>query len=157
MFFLAMHIIHVLTVVLWIGGLAFVTIIVLPVIIKTPDPLQKVLTFHRIEKKFAALARVYVVVTGLTGFAMLFSAGWAGLLFTRDGIALTFMLMVWVFWMAMLFGIEPIVIKKMLERLSKSGDKMEIETVFSRMNRMHVVLLIVSLVATVAGVLTAHN
>ena len=75
MLFYLMHIIHILTVILWIGGLAFVTVIVLPMAIKTPDALQKVLLFQRIEHRFASLARIYNVVTGASGFVMLFTTG----------------------------------------------------------------------------------
>ena len=38
-----MHIVHLLTVILWIGGLGFITILMLPLIIRMEDPLQKVL------------------------------------------------------------------------------------------------------------------
>ena len=37
-----MHIVHLVTVVLWIGGLAFVTAFILPMVIKMPDALSKV-------------------------------------------------------------------------------------------------------------------
>lgn len=157
MLFYIMHIIHLLTVILWIGGLAFVTTMVLPMAIKDPDPLRKVLTFQRIEHRFAPTAKWYNLITGASGFVMIFQMGWHKVLFTRQGIPLTFMVLVWVFWFVMLFGLEPIVIKKMLERMAKSGEKMEIETVFARMNRMHWMMLIVSLAASAAGVLTAHG
>ncbi len=151
-----MHIIHLLTVIVWIGGLAFVTIIIFPVIFKTPDPLQKVLTFQRIEHRFARLARYFVVITGISGFIMLFTAGWQSALFTRAGIPLTFMTLVWFFWMIMLFGVEPLVIKKMLERLAKEGTELTIDSVFKRVNRMHWVLLFISFLASIGGALTAH-
>jgi uncharacterized membrane protein len=156
MAFLIMHIIHLLAVIIWIGGLAFVTIIIFPVIFKTPDPLQKVLTFQRIEHRFAKIARYFVVLVGLSGFAMLFITNWHVLLFTRSGVPLTFMTIVWVFWMIMLFGVEPLVIKKMLERMAKEPEEMTIDSVFARVNRMHWVLLFVSMLASIAGVLTGH-
>jgi uncharacterized membrane protein len=156
MAFLIMHIIHLLAVIVWIGGLAFVTIIIFPVIFKTPDPLQKVLTFQRIERRFAKIARWFVVIVGLSGFAMLYLTGWHALLFTTPGLPLTFMTVVWIFWMIMLFGVEPLVIKKMLERMAKEGNEMTIDSVFARVNRMHWLLLFISLLASIAGVLTAH-
>ncbi|MEK6531409.1 MAG: hypothetical protein AABZ23_02815 [Deltaproteobacteria bacterium] len=157
MVFSLLHIIHVLTVILWIGGLAFVTIIVLPMAIKTPDALQKVLMFQRVEHRFAGLARIYNVITGASGFAMLFMMGWHRLLFTRAGIALTVMTMIWVFWFVMLWGLEPIVIKKMLSRMAKEGDKMDIDAIFIRLNRMHWFMVVISLVAAAAGAIAAHG
>jgi hypothetical protein len=59
--------------------------------------------------------------------------------------------------MIMLFGLEPLVIKKMLESMAKSGEKMEIDTVFKRMNVMHWVLLFVSMVAAASGIMFAHG
>ena len=156
MVFLIMHIIHLLAVIIWIGGLAFVTIIIFPVIFKTPDPLQKVLTFQRIEHRFAKIARFFVVLVGLSGFGMLFITGWYLALFTIPGLPLTFMTLVWVFWMIMLFGVEPLIIKKMLERMAKEGNEMTIDSVFKRVNRMHWILLFVSLLASTAGAVTAH-
>lgn len=157
MFFYLMHIIHLLTVILWIGGLAFVTFIVLPMAIKTPDPLQKVLMFQRVEHRFAGLARIYNVITGISGFIMMFMMGWQRLLFTRAGIPLTVMTLIWVFWFVMLWGLEPLVIKKMLQRMMQQGEKMAIETVFARMNRLHYGMVFISMVASIGGVLVAHG
>lgn len=157
MLFSLMHVIHLLTVILWIGGLGFITILVLPLIIKMPDPLQKVLFFQRIEHKFAPMARVYTVITGITGFTMMFMSGAQGILFTRAGFPLLFMSGVWVFWTIMLFGLEPIIIRRMLDNMASGGTKMEIETVFSRMNRLHFALLALSLAAVAAGAAFAHG
>jgi len=156
MVFALMHIIHLLTVILWIGGLAFVTIVILPMVIRTPDALGKVLLFQRVEKKFARLARIYNLVTGATGFAMIFTLGWHRLLFTRAGAPLTVMMLIWVFWFVMLFALEPIIIRRMLDNMMRRGEEMNIESIFSRMNRLHWIMLAVSLAAAAAGALTAH-
>lgn len=157
MLFALMHIIHLLAVIIWIGGLAFITMLVLPMIIKMPEPLQKVLFFQRIERKFAPLARVYNLIVGISGFVMIFTAGWHRMMFSREGILILVMTVVWFFWAVMLFGLEPVIIKKLLERLSKSGQPMEIETIFARMQKLHWVLLAISLVAVTAGAAFAHG
>ncbi|TAN59569.1 hypothetical protein EPN18_10275 [bacterium] len=155
--FLVMHIIHLLTVILWIGGLAFVTIIILPMAIKTPDALQKVLMFQRVEHRFAKLARAFNLITGISGIIMLYVTGWYSALFTSGGIPLTVMTMIWVFWFIMLFGLEPLVIKKMLEGMAKGGAKMDIDAIFIKLNRMHYLMVFISLLASVMGVLVAHG
>ena len=157
MLFYLMHVIHVITVILWIGGLAFVTMIVLPMAISTPDALQKVLTFQRVEHRFARIARAYNLITGISGFIMLFLMGWHNLLFTRAGIPLTVMTLVWVFWFVMLFGLEPIIIRKMLDNMAKGGTKMDIDGVFRKLNKMHYFMVAISMAAVIAGVLTAHG
>jgi len=155
--FMLMHIIHLLTVILWIGGLAFVTVIMLPITLSTKDSLQKVLSFQRVEHRFAKQARIYNVITGASGFAMLYITGWHNLLFTGQGIPLTVMTMIWVFWFVMLWGLEPLIIRKMLEKMLKGEEKMDIDGVFRKMFVLHWVLMAVSLVAAAAGALTAHG
>lgn len=158
MLFSIMHILHILTVVAWIGGLAFITTLILPVLLKMSNPLEKVLFFQRIEHRFAPLARVYVAVVGISGFTMFFVMGLQSVLFTREGFFLLFMIAVWVFWVVMLFGVEPLVVKRMLDNLSKQkGEGLEIEDVFRRMNVMHRVLLAVSLAAAASGAIFAHG
>lgn len=157
MLFLPMHILHVLAVILWIGGLAFVTGIVLPMAIKTPDPLQKVLTFQRVEHRFAPLAKAYNIIVGLTGFFMVWQTGWHRLYFTSGGWALTFMTAVWVFWFIMLMGLEPIVIRKMLDRMAREGANMDIDGIFRKVRTLHWLMVGVSLAAAAAGVVFAHG
>ena len=152
-----MHIIHLLPVIIWIGGLSFITIIVIPMLISWDDPLQKVLTFQRIEHRFAPVARIYNIITGVTGFVMVYLTGWYKLYHTAKGLPLLIMTIIWLVWFVMLFGLEPLIVKKMLDRMVKSGVKMEIEAVFSRMNKMHWVLLLLSLVASTAGIIFAHG
>lgn len=157
MFFSLMHIIHVITVILWIGGLGFITIIVFPIMLSTKDALAKVLMFQRIEHRFAPLARAYNLITGATGVLMVISMNWQRILFTRAGAPLLIMALIWVMWFVMLFGLEPIIVRRMLDRMSRGGEKMEIETIFARMNRMHWILFIISLVAVTSGAVFAHG
>ena len=152
------HIIHVLTVILWIGGLAFITLLILPMIVKMKNPLEKVLLFQRIEHKFAPLARIYSAVVGVSGFIMFFIMDLHSGPFFDLPFSLLFMVFVWVFWIIMLFGLEPLIIKRMLDRLaSQKGDGLEIEDVFNRMNKLHYVLLLLSLAASAAGAAFAHG
>lgn len=157
MLFISMHIIHLLTVILWIGGLVFVTGIVLPMVIKTPDALQKVLTFQRVEHRFAPLAKWYNIITGISGFVMVWQMGWHKLYFTREGLALTFMTGVWVFWFVMLVGLEPIVIRKMLEKMARESDKMDIDGIFNKVKKLHWFMVAISLAAAAAGAIVAHG
>ena len=157
MLFLTMHIVHLLAVILWIGGLAFVTAIVLPMAIKTPDALQKVLTFQRVEHRFAPLAKWFNIITGISGFVMVWLMGWHELYFTKAGLALTFMTAVWVFWFVMLVGLEPIVIRKMLEKMARESEKMDIDGIFRKVKTLHWLMVAISLAAVAAGAFFAHG
>jgi uncharacterized membrane protein len=165
MLFSIMHIIHLLAVVLWIGGLAFVTAIILPMILRNPDALGKVLLFRGVERRFAKWAKALNLVTGMSGFMMIFImvgnnvAGGRAML-TRPGLPLSIMALIWLFWFVMLFGLEPIIIKKMLDKMARDaegGGGLEIDAVFRRMRGMHWVLLLLSLVAIASGAIFAHG
>ncbi len=155
--FTLMHIVHVLGVILWIGGLAFITILVIPATIKNPNALEKVLQFQRIEHKFAPIARVYNLIVLISGFYMFFSLGLEEVIFTSSGMPLLFMTVVGIFWFIMLFGLEPLIIKKVLDRMAKKPEEMNIDSIFAVMNKLHWVLLTISLLASGAGVIVAHG
>lgn len=157
MLFPLLHIIHLLTVIIWIGGLTFITLLVLPMLIEMDDPLQKAILFQRIEHRFAPRARAYNVIVGITGFTMVYQTGWYKLYLTRKGIPLLVMTLIWLLWFVMLFGLEPVIIRKMLHRMTSKGEKMEIERIFGRMNRMHKILLVLSFVASLAGIAFGHG
>lgn len=153
-----LHIIHILTVILWIGGLGFITILILPMVVKMPDALQKVLLFQRIEHRFAPLARIYTVIVGVSGFSMFFILDFAPILFEKEGRFLLIMIAIWIFWVIMLFGLEPLIVKRILDNLAKEkGKSLEIEDLFNRMNILHFVLLFLSLAASASGIIFAHS
>ena len=160
MLFSITHIIHLFSVILWIGSLAFVTAVVLPLILNNPDALGKVLLFRGIERRFAKAAKVLNLITGASGFVMVFIMGWGGVILTRPGIPLLIMTLIWLFWFVLLFGLEPIIIKRMLDRMAREAEGaggLEIDAVFRRMKSMHWFLLLLSLVAVASGAIFAHS
>ena len=48
---------HVLAVVLWIGGVAFVTTVLLPAVRNTQAPADQVVFFENVERRFSGQAR----------------------------------------------------------------------------------------------------
>jgi hypothetical protein len=63
---------HVLSVVLWIGGVGFVTTVLLPAVGRLRPPGERVALFDQIERRFAWQARLTTTITGLTGFYMVY-------------------------------------------------------------------------------------
>ena len=61
---------HVLAVVLWIGGVGFVTTVLLPAVRRLKTPAERVAFFDAIERRFAWQARATTLLGGLTGFYM---------------------------------------------------------------------------------------
>ena len=66
------RVLHVLGVVLWIGGLAMVTTVLLPATKHIKTPTERVMFFETVERGFALQARVTVLVTGLSGLYLVY-------------------------------------------------------------------------------------
>ena len=145
------RVIHVLAVLLWIGGVAFVTLVVMPAIRRDHPADERLTAFARIEGGFAPQARVWVLLAGASGFWMVWRADlWER--FAQPGYWwMVAMLVVWALFFIMLFILEPLVIHR---RMQASATP---EADFARMERMHHVLLIASLVATAGAVGGSHG
>jgi uncharacterized membrane protein len=62
--------VHVLSVVLWIGGVGFVTTVMLPAVRHLKAAEDRLTFFDTLERRFAWQARIATVFTGLTGLYM---------------------------------------------------------------------------------------
>ena len=75
--FILARVLHVLGVVLWIGGVAMVTTVLLPSVRRFKSPEEQVAFFEGIENRFAWQARFTTLATGLSGFYLLAATnGW---------------------------------------------------------------------------------
>ncbi len=147
------RVIHVLGVVLWIGGVAMVTTVLIPSVRRFKSPEEQVVFFERIEHRFAWQARVTTLATGLSGFYMLaVMNGWQ--LYADPRFwwihAMTF---IWVLFTVMLFVLEPLV----LHRWFRARAIQEPEKTFRRIQRMHWVLLVLSLITVAGAVAGSHG
>jgi len=144
--------IHVVTVVIWIGGVAFVTTIIIPTITGMEDSLAKALMFQRIESRFAKQAWYYIVVTGLSGAGLLYVTGKFRLLFTVDGIGITAMVIVWFLYLIVL-TFE----KKIFAFLFGGSRELDPKKIFFILGTFHWVVLVISLLAVFLGVISGHG
>ncbi|MCJ7838818.1 MAG: hypothetical protein MUP61_06345, partial [Burkholderiales bacterium] len=94
---------HVIGVVLWIGGLAFVTTVILPTINSSFAAEKRLSEFELYERRFAFQAKVNTLLVGLTGFYMLFTLGLWPRFQQLESWWMHAMLLVWVLFMALLF------------------------------------------------------
>lgn len=144
--------IHVTIVVLWIGGVAFVTIIIFPLLLKMDDSFEKVLLFQRVENRFAKQARAYAWTAGITGAILLYLTGQHRALFTLNALGATVMLVVWlVYTLVLTFE------KKIFGVLFSQPEKLNAAKIFVRLNTFHWVVLGLSLAAVFIGVWTGHG
>jgi uncharacterized membrane protein len=99
--------IHVLSVVWWVGGVATVTAVLLPMFGRLPGG-ERIQRIKQFEARFANQARIAVVLVGITGFWMLALTGGLARLEFVYGWWIDLMLLVWVLFAIMLFIAEPL-------------------------------------------------
>lgn len=144
---------HVVAIVHWIGGVAFVTLVLLPAVRSFAAPAARVALFEAIERRFAMQARVSTLLAGLTGFWMTERLdAWARFSDLRFWW-MHAMLAIWALFTLMLFVLEPLV----LHRWFLAQAERDPEATFARIRRLHHVLLTASAVTVFAAVLGAHG
>lgn len=139
-------VVHVLSVVWWIGGLAFVAAVFLPSM-RAGQQGDALAAFRAIEHRFEPQARIAVVLTGLSGLYMLLRLDAWSLFAEARYWWLDLMALYWVLFMLMLFVLSP---SGLLKRIM-NGTVDEQHT-WKRMHNIHRVLLVVGLVIITAGV-----
>ena len=98
--------IHVLVVVLWIGGVATVTTVLLPAVRRFKSVEERVAFFETIERRFAWQARGTTVLAGASGFYMMYRMNLWSAFLTIEYWWLDAMVAVWLVFTLMLFIIE---------------------------------------------------
>jgi uncharacterized membrane protein len=152
-FFILARALHVLGVVLWIGGVAFVTTVLLPSIRRSTDPARRLELFESLEGRFAWQARIVTVVTGLTGFYMLHILDAWDRYLNPAHWWIHLMTLVWALFTMVLFVLEPLVLHRWFHERATADS----ERAFRLVQALHVVLLSLSLVAVVGAVAGAHG
>ena len=140
---------HVLAVVVWIGGVAMVTLVVLPAARAARDPAL----FERVERRFAAQTRWTLVVAGLSGLYLVERLGlWPRFAEPRFWW-MHAMVVLWLLYALALFVLEPFVLRaRFADRLRRDPDG-----ALARMIRHHRVVLIVSLAVIAGAVAGSHG
>lgn len=144
---------HVLGVVIWIGGVSMATTVALPAIrrgLLGPDPLA---AFHAIESRFVWQARGAVALVGLTGLYLLQRLDlWAR--FADGGYWwMHAMVCVWSLFFVLLFIVEPLI----LHRLFPAWVRRDPETAFRVLHIAHIALLVLSLVTVFGALAGSHG
>ncbi len=145
--------IHVLGVVLWIGGVALVTTVLLPAIRALPDQDDPVALFERIERRFARQARIVTLLTGLSGFYLVHRMGAWGRYLSAESWWLHAMTLVWLVFTLILFVLEPWVLH---ERLARRAER-DPQGTLALILRAHRVLLALSLLTVAGAVAGSHG
>ena len=144
---------HVLAVVIWIGGVWMATTVVLPAARRGdlgPDLLK---AFEAVEHRFVWFARTAVIIVGLSGFYML----WQLDLWYRFQLAsywwMHAMVGVWLLFTFILFIGEPLILRRHLHRWAAGRPKLAL----TWLNRLHWVLLTLSVITILGAVAGSHG
>ena len=144
---------HVVGVVLWIGGVAFVTTVLIPSLRKMKNADKRLELFEQLEGKFAFQARIVTLITGLTGFYMLeYMQAW-GRYQQLQFWWIHLMTLIWLIFTLVLFVLEPLVLHRRFKALATENS----DRAFTLLHRMHRVLLVLSLIAVIGTVAGAHG
>ncbi len=145
------RVVHIAAIIFWIGGVAFVTTVLFPAVTSAFAPEGRLSQFHRFEARFAAQARIWVLLAGASGFWMAWRADlWSRFLEPRYWW-MHAMVVVWAAFTLMLFVIEPLFLhKRMAASQSPAQD-------FDRMSRMHWVALTLSIITAAGAVAGSHG
>ena len=144
---------HVLSVVLWIGGVAFVTTVLLPAVRRHKAAEERLAFFDAIERRFAWQARLTTLIAGASGLYMLIRLDvWDRF---RDAAFwwMHAMVLVWLLFTLMLFVAEPLFLHRWLEARARVAP----EATFRLVERLHWLLLTLSLVTVLGAVAGSHG
>ncbi len=144
---------HVAGIVLWIGGVAMVTTVLLPAVKQFKNLEDRVAFFESIERRFAWQARGTTLLVGATGFYMVDRLGLWNSFGSLAYWWLDAMIAIWVAFTFMLFVAEPLFLHGWFVRSAHTAP----EATFVLIERLHWILLILSLVTVVGAVAGSHG
>jgi len=151
-FFVAARVLHVIGVVLWIGGVAFITTVLLPTLRSMPEAEKSMALFGAVEGRFKLQAKIVTLVTGLSGMFMLtWMHAWDRYLDPAFWWV-HLMTFIWLVFTLVLFVIEPFFLsRKLRDRASQNPGN-----TFRLIHRMLWILLTLSLIAILGAVAGVH-
>ncbi len=142
--------IHVLSVVIWIGGVYFVTFVVLPVLKRTEDAVGR---FEALEIQFTKHARIVVTLAGLSGFYMLYQLDSWVWYQSADYWWLHAMTVLWLIFTFVLFVAEPFFLHAWFFRQAEVAP----ERTLAIACRFHQVMTLLSLITIAAAIYGVHG
>jgi len=147
------RVLHVVAVVIWIGGVAMVTTVIFPTMRRIESDQERARLFERIEKRFRPEAQLAWLIVGLSGLYMVYALdAWARFASIRYWW-MHAMVGLWVIFGLALFVFERRIVGTYLERPIASQSAKTIPGI----EVLHWVLLVLSLVVVAAGVAGAHG
>lgn len=132
---------HVVAIVAWIGGVGFVTTVLIPAIKKSKNQKSKLNLFVELEGRFSPQAKILNGITGLTGLYMLYYLNAWNRFVQPNYWWMHLMVLIWFIFFIVLFFLEPIFLHKWFEKIAETDDTRAVNLLFL----IHLILLMLSI------------
>jgi uncharacterized membrane protein len=142
---------HVIAVVHWIGGVAFVTLVMLPLAVSRGGA-DGIALFSAVEERFAAQVRWSIPLAGLSGLWLTYRMDLWGRFSNPHYWWMSAMAGLWLLFATMVFVLEPVLRPRFELRASRNPDG-----VLRRLRRVHIALLALAIVTVLGAVMGAHG
>jgi len=140
--------IHVLAVVIWIGGVAMVTTVILPMVLRARTPEEGQTLLEAVERRFIWQARVATLVVAASGFYMVDRLRLWDRFRSIEFWWMHAMVLLWLIFTIVLFIGEPLA-----GRIRRGhGSQLASKGRLSLMQRLHWALLLLSAITVLAAV-----
>jgi len=143
---------HVVFVAHWIGGVAFVTLVALPLARAYGDPDKGWALFEAIEKRFAAQVRFSIPLAGASGLWMAWRLDLWGRFLEPAAWWMDAMVLLWALFMGLVFVVEPLA-RKRIAAMAAQGPA----ALLLRLSRAHSILLAAAIVTIFGAVAGSHG
>lgn len=152
-YFVFARALHVISVVFWIGGVAFVTTVLIPSLKKITRTDDRLALFEQLEGKFGLQAKIATLLTGVSGYYMLEAMNvWDRYLHLQFWW-MHLMTLVWIIFTLVLFVFEPLFLHRWFREMAlKDSDK-----AFAHLHLIHIILLLLSATAILGTVVGSHG
>ena len=143
---------HVLAVIHWIGGLAFVTLVLLPLAKLRLTGAESLTLFNSLERRFAAQVRFSIPLAGVTGLWMTYRMELWGRFADPHFWWMSAMLGLWLVFMLIVFMLEPL----LHERFQQQA-RVDPASTLRRITRLHTFLLALAALTVLGAVSGARG
>jgi len=145
--------IHVLAVIVWIGGVAMVTTVILPMVRRARMPTEGQALLETVERSFIWQARITTLVVAASGFYMVDRLQLWDRFRSIEFWWMHAMVLLWLIFTIVLFIADPLVARIHRHHGSQPASKGRL----SLMQRLHWALLLLSAITVLAAVAGSHG
>ncbi|MFV0476375.1 MAG: hypothetical protein ACK5ME_00915 [Parahaliea sp.] len=147
------RILHMLAVVVWLGGVFMATAVILPAIRKNLFGSDKLASLHVVEYRFSWIARIAILIVGASGFYMTWKMQLWARFHNWHFWWMDAMVGVWAIFIFLLFIGEPVVLRRFFPRLVAANE----DRAFAVLHWVHVTVLALALITVAGAVAGAHG